>query len=108
MLTLFVLTLKIASLAVQATANMPLTPFLAHDPGPIDPRWPVPDMLIVATFQLRNPMSLFVSMKCKNFSLHGVWPDPSLIAASGEHPCPHCGIQLPRVFHQSCASALDL
>lgn len=61
---------KIAGLAVQAPADVPLAPFFADDPGPIDPGRPMPDMLIVATLQLRYPVPLIVPMKCKNFTLH--------------------------------------
>jgi hypothetical protein len=70
MLMMLTRILQIAGLAVQAPTNVPLTPLFADNPGPIDPGGPMPDMLIVATFQFRDPVALFIPMKSKNFTLH--------------------------------------
>jgi hypothetical protein len=70
---LLVLLLQVANLAVETAADVALPALLAHYPGPIDPRRAMTHVLVVAALELRHPMSLFVSMKSQNLSLHDAW-----------------------------------
>jgi hypothetical protein len=67
---LIALLLQIAGLTVQPPADVPLTPLLADDPGTVDPRRTMPDMLVMSAIQFSHPVPLLITVKSENFPLH--------------------------------------
>lgn len=64
------LLIQVTAFTVQPAPDMPLPPLFADDPRAIDPWGPVAHMLMMTTVEFRDPVTLVISVKRKNFSLH--------------------------------------